>query len=386
MEVIQEFGRVSGYKLSKKAKQSPTCMMSSAVGLFVAALLCFCSSAFGQAGVDGQRGVLVFCDDPSVQKAVTSALHEFNSKLTVGQKLALFEIRVAKKTEDGSDSMYYLEFTSRRSDCPAGGSKNWTDCDYLPTGSLAAISCNSTVHMNEKETVTKEVYCNVDGYISSEKATCLGCPVEIEGNSEDLKVPLLASVSKFNSISNSTHLFTLNRVSHATRQVVAGFRYKLRFDMKKTTCAKAEHKDLNDLCVPDEDNMEFANCNATVDMAPWRLEQPGVLLAQCENRALPLPRRRPPGWSPLRNRDPPPPASSPSRSPPSIQSPSKAPAKDESSEEDTTASKPSASPNANNHPFHCPSNPWKQFKPVQPVAPSQKPPLAGEFSDTDLLS
>uniref|UniRef100_A0A3B5LFA8 Cystatin kininogen-type domain-containing protein n=1 Tax=Xiphophorus couchianus TaxID=32473 RepID=A0A3B5LFA8_9TELE len=260
--------------------------MSSAVGLFVAALLCFCSSAFGQTGVDGQRGVLVFCDDPSVQKAVTSALHEFNSKLTVGQKLALFEIRVAKKTEDGSDSMYYLEFTSRRSDCPAGGSKNWTDCDYLPTGS-AAISCNSTVHMNEKETVTKEVYCNVDGYISSEKATCLGCPVEIEGNSEDLKVPLLASVSKFNSISNSTHLFTLNRVSHATRQVVAGFRYKLRFDMKKTTCAKAEHKDLNDLCVPDEDNM-FANCNATVDMAPWRLEQPGVLLAQCENRALPL--------------------------------------------------------------------------------------------------
>ncbi|XP_043985937.1 kininogen-1 [Gambusia affinis] len=325
-------------------------MMSSAVGLFVAALLCFCSSAFGQADVDGQRGVLVFCDDPSVQKAVTSALHEFNSKLTVGQKLALFEIRVAKKTEDGSDSRYYLEFTSRRSDCPAGGSKNWTDCDYLPTGALAAISCNSTVHMNEKETVTKEVYCNIDGYISAEKAKCLGCPVEIEENSDDLKVPLLASVSKFNSISNSTHLFTLNRVSHATRQVVAGFRYKLRFDMKKTTCAKAEHKDLNDLCVPDEENKEFANCNATVDMAPWRLEQPSVFLAQCEDRAL---------SAMLMER---------------------------------TSSKPSASPNANNHPFHCPSSPWKQFKPVQPVAPtdaakaSQKPPLEGDFSDTDLLS
>uniref|UniRef100_A0A3B5LSR1 Cystatin kininogen-type domain-containing protein n=1 Tax=Xiphophorus couchianus TaxID=32473 RepID=A0A3B5LSR1_9TELE len=226
--------------------------------------------------------VLVFCDDPSVQKAVTSALHEFNSKLTVGQKLALFEIRVAKKTEDGSDSMYYLEFTSRRSDCPAGGSKNWTDCDYLPTGSQRRFYQKCLKICKSKAVLEK------NGYISSEKATCLGCPVEIEGNSEDLKVPLLASVSKFNSISNSTHLFTLNRVSHATRQVVAGFRYKLRFDMKKTTCAKAEHKDLNDLCVPDEDNMEFANCNATVDMAPWRLEQPGVLLAQCENRALPL--------------------------------------------------------------------------------------------------
>lgn len=27
----------------------------------------------------------------------------------------------------------------------------------------------------------------------------------------------------------------------------------MRFDMKKTTCAKAEHKELSDLCVPDED-------------------------------------------------------------------------------------------------------------------------------------
>ncbi|XP_054914411.1 kininogen-1 [Poeciliopsis prolifica] len=362
-------------------------MMSSAVGLFAAALLCFCSAAFGQAGADGQPGVLVFCDDPSVQKAVTSALHDFNSKLTVGQKLALFEVTVAKKTEDGSDSLYYLEFTSRRSDCPAGGSKNWTDCDYLPTGALAAISCNATVYVNEKVTFTKEVYCNIDGYISAEKAKCLGCPVEIEENSEDLKVPLVASVSKFNSISNSTHLFAINRVGHATRQVVAGFRYKLRFDMKKTTCAKAEHKDLNDLCVPDEDNKEFVNCNATVDMAPWRLEQPSVLLAECRSGALSLIRRRPPGWSPLRNLDAP--SSHPS---PSVPSPSKTPGKEESSEEDTTASKPSASPKANNHPFHCPTSPWKQFKPVQPVAPpdaaqaSQKPPLEGDFSDTDLLS
>lgn len=38
-------------------------------------------------------------------------------------------------------------------------------------------------------------------------------------------------------------------------QVVAGFRFKLRFDMRRTTCAKAEHKDLHDLCVPDEENV-----------------------------------------------------------------------------------------------------------------------------------
>lgn len=58
-----------------------------------------------------------------------------------------------------------------------------------------------------------------DSFIVSERAQCLGCPEEITENSEDIKVPLSASVSKFNSISNSTHLFILHKVGHATRQV-----------------------------------------------------------------------------------------------------------------------------------------------------------------------
>ncbi|XP_047230261.1 kininogen-1 [Girardinichthys multiradiatus] len=356
-------------------------MMRSGVGLFVLGLLCFCSSVFGQGAVEAQRGVLIFCDDPSVQKAVTSALHKFNDRLTTGYKLALFQILSASKAENGSDSVYSLEFTSRRSECPAEGSKPWTDCNYLPTGHRAPISCNATVHMTEKETDTKQVDCMIDNFIISERAPCLGCPEEIAANSEDLKVPLLASVSKFNTISNSTHLFTLHRIGHATRQVVAGFRYQLRFDMKKTTCAKAEHKDLNDLCLLDEENLELANCNATVDLAPWRFEQPEVQ-AECEAGPLPsVIRRRPPGWSPLRNL---------------VPAPSTAPAKEQSSEEDTTSSKPSASPSMNNHPFHCPSNPWKQFKRVQPqmpaaptdarAVPSPKPSVEGALSDTDLLS
>ncbi|KAM4739499.1 kininogen-1 [Anableps anableps] len=363
--------------------------MRSGVGLFVLGLLCFCSSVFGQEAVEAQRGVLIFCDDPSVQKAVTSALHKLNDRLNTKYKLALFQILSARKTEDGSGSVYSLEFTSRRSECPTGGSKPWTECDYLPTGHRAPISCNATVHMNEKETDTKQVDCMIDSFIVSEKAPCLGCPEEIAENSEDLKVPLLASVSKFNSISNSTHLFALHRVDHATRQVVAGFRYKLRFDMKKTTCAKAEHKDLSDLCVPDEENKEFVNCNATVDLAPWRLEQPGVH-TECDEGALPpVSRRRPPGWSPLRTLLDPAPSSdslppAPSQAPPSIQTPSQAPVKEESSEEDTTGTKSSASSNANNRPFHCPSKPWKHFKGGQPQAPtdataeaSPKPPVEG---------
>lgn len=38
-------------------------------------------------------------------------------------------------------------------------------------------------------------------------------------------------------------------------QVVAGFRFKVRFDLQKTTCAKADHADLHDLCMVDVDDM-----------------------------------------------------------------------------------------------------------------------------------
>lgn len=100
--------------------------------------------------------------------------------------------------------------------------------------------------------------------------------------------------------------------------MVAGFRYKVKFDMQKTTCAKADHKDLNELCIPDEQDsvnrykaygrssysifiglflcvilclQEFVKCNTTVDVAPWRLEPPEAQL-DCEPGELPAVRPR----------------------------------------------------------------------------------------------
>ncbi|KAM9358416.1 kininogen-1 [Symphorus nematophorus] len=362
--------------------------MRSRVGLCVLGLLCLHSSVFGQVA-EVQSGVLIFCDDPSVEKAVHSAVHKFNEGLTTGNKLALFQILTASKSESGSESVYSLQFTSRRSNCQAGSSKPWTDCDYLPSA-RNPISCNATVHMTEAEADTKQVDCQLSDYIAPERASCLGCPEKIDEYSEEVKSPLSAAISNYNSISNSTHLFTLHSVADATRQVVAGFRFKLRFDLTKTVCAKDEHKELNELCVPDEQNVAFSNCNSTVDVAPWRHEVPHVHL-ECEPGALPMlfTRRRPPGWSPLRNlldavvTKPPTPATT----------------KDESSEEDTTASKPSASPDVaaadavTDSPFHCPSEPWKAFNPVSTAAPTEataeaaspQPSVEGALSDLDLL-
>uniref|UniRef100_UPI0037E80AC0 kininogen-1 n=1 Tax=Semicossyphus pulcher TaxID=241346 RepID=UPI0037E80AC0 len=373
--------------------------MSWGFGLCVLGLLCLHSAVFGQDAVQVQPGVLIFCDDPSVEKAVHSAMHKFNEALNTGHKLALFQILSASKSENGSDSVYSLQFTSRRSDCLAVSNKSWTDCEYLPHGKKEALPCNATVYMTETEADTRQVDCQLDNLIIAERANCLGCPEDIDENSEDLKVPIAVSISKFNSMSDSTHLFSLHTVGYATRQVVAGFRFKLKFDMKKTNCAKAENKDLGDACVHDDQDLEFAHCNSTVDVAPWRLKPPQVQI-ECDAGAMPpteLTRRRPPGWSPLRKgpSTPSPAMQPPTKASPPEASPPNAPKdKEESSEEDTKASKPSASPDAvNDNPFHCPSNPWKPFSPVEPAVPmkdpadpSPEPGVEGAFQDTDLAA
>ncbi|XP_034439487.1 kininogen-1 isoform X2 [Hippoglossus hippoglossus] len=388
-------GSTAGLRLHKlDEREDPT--MRSGAGLCVLGLLgllCLHSSVFGQAPEEVQPGILLFCDSPMVEKVVSSAVDKFNERLSSGKKLALYQILSAVKSENDTGSMYSLQFTTRRSDCSAGSNKPWTDCDYLSSGHKNPTLCNATVLLTETEADTLQVDCQIDSFIVPEKASCLGCPEEIDENSEDVKAPISASIAKFNSISDSTHLFTLNSVGHATRQVIAGFRFKLRFDMKKTTCTKAEHKDLNDLCVPDDQDVEFRNCNSTVDFAPWRHESTDAEL-QCEAGALPpmlFTRRRPTGWSPLRN----------ILLAVTSSSPTIAPPKEDSSEEDVTALQPTDMPvipaePVSDSPFHCPSKPWKTFQPVQLSAtgapteatPEESSPQPSEngFSDADLLA
>ncbi|KAM8883002.1 kininogen-1 [Synchiropus picturatus] len=297
----------------------------------------------------------VFCDDHAVQKAAVSAVSAFNQKLSYGPQLALFQVLSASK--DGS--VYTLGFSTKRSQCPVGGSRDWTKCGFLSTGRKEPFLCNGTVTVTDTETETTHVACALDNSIVSERAACLGCPEDISEKSEDLKVPLSVSILKFNSESALSHLFSLHRIGPATRQVIAGFRFSLMFDMRRTTCLKSEHKELSEMCVHDNDNKEYVNCNSTVDLAPWRLE-PAEVQISCESGPLPPTsriKRRPPGWSPLRS------AGLASTLAPPI---SAAPARQESSEEDTTGTRAPHLQPAEVDQHHCPSSPWTPPPPFPP--------------------
>lgn len=51
---------------------------------------------------------------------------------------------VCLQSENGSDSVYSLKFTTWKSECTADSSKPWTDCDYLQSGSKVTIISSSS--------------------------------------------------------------------------------------------------------------------------------------------------------------------------------------------------------------------------------------------------
>ncbi|KAJ8277206.1 hypothetical protein GJAV_G00072570 [Gymnothorax javanicus] len=371
-------------------------------------------------GAQTQDTVKIFCDDKDVEAAVDLALVTHNGKLQQGNQLALDQIVRALKAERESSTVFTVEFLVRESDCPAGGDKAWRDCDYLPQPDTAPSPCTAVASRSsledDLEIVSVECRSSVERRVIPKTAQCLGCRENIDVENEDLREPVLYSLAKFNAEGNSSHHFLLRQIVSATRQVVAGLRYDFHIELEKSNCSKEDFKVPTDECHPAEIEPEFANCNSTVYVAPWRREEPEADIS-CEP-GLSLRsgtwNRKPPGWSPLRHyhdfgaRRPPRPFHPSGAPPPTItleatQMPTPVQsATEESSEESQEVTKPPSlpiiepgptadalddlalllplSPPAEPvRPFNCPTKPWKKFVPLTPPPP---PPLPAQNDPT----
>lgn len=365
-------------------------MLVARPSLFTACLCCLLW-ACGKGQVPLQEELL-FCDDKLVEDAVDSALLNFNGQLTSGNHFALHQILEAKKVVNESVTELFLRFTSRQTDCPIGGDKLWRDCEYFPYDTQPPRSCRAHVFVTEGASDVSLVDCASEPLITAERAPCLGCPQEISPDSDDLKEPVRFSVAKANNAHNEVFLFILRNVVFASRQVVAGFRYQLKFNMLSSNCTKDELKEVTEECLPQE-KPTYVRCNSSVDVAPWRHEVPTVNSVNCEPGQFMATRRRPPGWTPLRTFE--------------VFSTTQAPKKESSEEEqDMPQTRPTFAPegempsgpisttpspqtSSTQIPFNCPSKPWKQFIPQTPPPstswPTSKPEADGLFSDLDLL-
>ncbi|KTF81670.1 hypothetical protein cypCar_00012691 [Cyprinus carpio] len=325
----------------------------------------------------GQTDIKVPCDDKRVEDVVNLTLSTHNKILTEGAQLALYEILEATKAQNESAEVVFVRFTSRETDCPAGGDKVWHECDYLQQADKALRFCHAKVLFTEADQELLLHDCSAEPAASSKVAPCLGCPEKIDLHHEELREPLMHSLSKANGLINHMHFFIFKDLTSATKQVVAGFRYKLQFEVEKSNCTRPEFKAVTEECHPMQENTEVLQCNSTVDVAPWRHEGPEVHV-ECQTVIVKSVGRfkRPPGWSPIRIM-------------PEKQSSPKKQVK-ESSEETMDSIGTAQSSTLN-----CPTKPWKEFKPLvvsntpSNTTESSQPDMSAAdtaFNDQDLMS
>ncbi|XP_033884698.3 kininogen-like [Acipenser ruthenus] len=374
-----------------------------------------------------------FCDDGLVEAAVDEAIKTYNKELVSGNQFARYQITEAKKSENGSETTYKVNFHVRESDCPVGGDKIWLECDYLPEGKAKMRPCTTEVKHSGETNKVVSVTCHAldEERIVAERAPCLGCPREIPTNNTELMKALQHALKKFNNESNSPKLFVISVIKKATIQVVAGWKYNAYFEIQQSNCSKAEFEEITPECQPE--NSVVGNCNASIYVVPWKQEVHPVV--NCETEEIPtVLLRMPPGMSPfraialnVRGKK-----SSEESKEHVTQSPDSVPtdckhASGEESQEQTAGSGPigpvpgpvvinpemtgepvrllellgGPGPVDLHHLFHCPSKPWKSVDShvvthaPQPESVTDGPPTvvtedkskqSGTFSDADLLA
>ncbi|KFP00559.1 Kininogen-1, partial [Calypte anna] len=191
------------------------------------------------------------CDDPDVFKAVDTALKKYNGDGATGNQFALYMVMEAKRTA-GPDSQFYVKYRIRETTCATDEDKLWQDCDYKAGAETKTGECTARVHMNNIEkTSNVSQDCKIfpaAPKVMFTKALCLGCFQPISSDDSQVSEILKQAIQKFNKHSDESVLFKLVEVKEAQRQVVAGWNYKIKYEIKETNCSKDQFQDLAPEC------------------------------------------------------------------------------------------------------------------------------------------
>ncbi|POI36222.1 hypothetical protein CIB84_000027 [Bambusicola thoracicus] len=191
------------------------------------------------------------CDDPEVLEAVDTALQKYNGDRATGNQFALYMVTEAKRTV-GPDKQFFVKYQIRETTCATEENKLWKDCDYKAPAEAKTGECTARVHVNHAaKTSNVSQDCKivpVQPLIPFTQDICLGCFHTIPTDNAQVAEILKKAIQKFNKHSDETVLFKLVEVTTAQRQVVAGWNYKIKYEIKETNCSKDHFQDLTHEC------------------------------------------------------------------------------------------------------------------------------------------
>ncbi|KAK2538391.1 Kng1 [Columba guinea] len=191
------------------------------------------------------------CDDPDVFKAVDTALKEYNGDRASGNQFALYTVVEAKRTV-GPVTQFHVKYRIRETTCATEENKLWQDCDYKASAEAQTGECIAQVHLNDAEkTSNVSQDCKISPAtpkVTLTEAACLGCFHPISSDSSEVSEILKQAIQNFNRHSAESALFKLVEIKEATRQVVAGWNYIIKYEVEETNCSKDQFQDLTPEC------------------------------------------------------------------------------------------------------------------------------------------
>ncbi|NXG26382.1 KNG1 protein, partial [Grallaria varia] len=191
------------------------------------------------------------CDDPDVFKAVDAALKKYNGERATGNQFALYVVMEAERTV-GPDAQFYVKYRIFETSCAIEEKKPWQHCPYKPSAEAKTGECIARVHMSDAEkTSNVSQDCNIFSDVSKIRVTqvpCLGCFHPISTDTSEVSEILKRAIQKFNKRSTEPVLFKLVEIKEATRQVVNGWNYKIKYEIEETNCSKDQFPDIAPEC------------------------------------------------------------------------------------------------------------------------------------------
>ncbi|XP_038200956.1 T-kininogen 2-like isoform X3 [Arvicola amphibius] len=210
------------------------------------------------------------CNDEDVFHAVDAALKKYNARNQTGNQFVLYRVTEGTKMV-GSDTFYSFKYQIKEGNCPVQSGLTWQDCDYKDAEEAATGECTATVGKRgaKKFSVATQT-CKItpgNGPILTAQYTCLGCVHPIPPDSPELEPVLKHAVEHFNNHTKHSHLFALEEVKAAQRQVVAGMNFEITYSIVQTNCSKEQFPFLSAECksLADGDVGECTD-NAFVDI------------------------------------------------------------------------------------------------------------------------
>ncbi|XP_070259706.1 kininogen-1-like [Myotis yumanensis] len=195
----------------------------------------------------------VDCNNEDVFKAVDTALKKYNNGSNSGNQFVLYRINQVISTGD-QDIFYSVKYEIKEGDCPVQSGKTWQDCDYKEAEQAATGECMATIgkRWNMEFSVTTQT-CHITpakGPVVTSQYDCHGCMYTIGTVPADFDPVLRHAIEHFNNHTGHSHLFALEDVERAQRQVVSGWNYEVTYLIQQTNCSKENFTFLTEDCKP----------------------------------------------------------------------------------------------------------------------------------------